>query len=73
MKKRILTIFMSILTVTLIGQNVSGTIGGSDGEKLIGTTVFVIGTNIGTSTDIDGHFSFTVEPGMYSFTASYVT
>lgn len=42
---------------------ISGTVvSASDGEPLIGATVKVIGTKDGTVTDIDGHFTLTVQP-----------
>lgn len=37
----------------------TGTVTDSTGEPMVGASVFVIGTNKGTSTDIDGRFSLT--------------
>ncbi|MBO4944370.1 MAG: carboxypeptidase-like regulatory domain-containing protein, partial [Muribaculaceae bacterium] len=42
----------------------TGTVLDADGETVIGASVFVEGTSIGTSTDLDGRFSMSgVKPG----------
>lgn len=44
------------------------------GEELIGATVVIKGSNIGTATDLDGKFSFdNLQPGTYEVQASYVS
>jgi len=41
---------------------VSGTVYDSDGEPLIAATVTVIGSNVGTVTDVNGNYSITADP-----------
>lgn len=67
----ILAIFS--ISSSLVGQ--TGTISGkiSEGdEPLIGATVVVVGTSIGTTTDLDGNYSISVEAGTYVLEASYI-
>ncbi len=43
-------------------------------ETLIGTTVQIDGTTIGTTTDINGHFALrNLKPGKYNLKVSYVS
>ena len=42
------------------------------GETLIGATIIVEGTSTGVTTDFDGKFKLTVNPGSYNVTASYL-
>jgi len=41
-------------------------------EPLAGVTVFVVGTNVGTTTDLDGRFTLTVPDGSERLAFSYV-
>ena len=51
---------------------VSGTVVSVDnGEPLLGAAIQVVGTSLGTTTDIDGTYSLTVPPGTYTLRASY--
>ncbi len=43
--------------------NVSGTVSSSDGDPVIGGTVSVDGSSVGTITDIDGNYSLNVADG----------
>ncbi len=43
------------------------------GESLIGVTVVIDGTTIGSATDFDGKFEIQVEPGIYNLKVSYVS
>ena len=62
--KRKLFLFMAMLltAVTAMAQNVSisGKVADSNGEPLIGVSVLVRGTTIGTMTDADGAFALSV-------------
>ena len=65
--KKLTILLMAVLTC-LAAQaqkvNVSGTVlSATDQEPLIGATVMVKGTAMGTATDIDGHFKIDVEWG----------
>lgn len=67
MKERL----MMVLTALFISINmmqaqtmISGTVvTAEDGEPVIGATVKIVGTNQGTATDIDGHFTLNVPKG----------
>ena len=51
-------------TLTANAQNpVTGTVTDQAGEPLIGASVTVPGTSVGTSTDIDGNFKLNVAQG----------
>ncbi len=52
-------------------RTVSGVITSSEGEPLIGASVFVRGTSTGTVTDIDGAFSISVAEGFSTLIVSY--
>lgn len=59
--------------VNVMAQTVSGTITDEDtGEPLIGATVQVEGTSLGTATALDGSFSFEAETGEHTLVISYV-
>ncbi|TAF66481.1 MAG: TonB-dependent receptor [Cytophagales bacterium] len=52
---------------------VSGTIIDNDGEPLVGATVIIKGTTVGTITDADGNFVIEkVRDGEYTIVASYI-
>ena len=42
-------------------SQISGTVHGEDGDPLVGVNIIVIGTILGTISDIDGNFNFTVK------------
>ena len=46
---------------------------GKTGEFLPGVTIFVEGTTLGTITDLDGKFSFSMEPGNYQLRVSFIS
>jgi len=60
-----------LLSVHISAQTVSGTVT-ENGDPLIGVSVSVDGSTIGTITDLTGFYSFQLSPGDYSITASYV-
>jgi hypothetical protein len=45
----------------------------SNGESLPGVAILVDGTNMGTSTDLDGKFSLAVPPGKYNLRLSFIS
>ena len=65
--KKLTFLLMAVLTCFAMQAqkvNVSGTVvSATDGEPLIGATVMVKGTAMGTATDIDGHFKIDVDNG----------
>lgn len=77
MKKRftfiMLFFFASISMVLAQTMKVTGTVtSGDDGEPIIGATILVKGTNIGTITDLDGKFSLDVPEKNKILQISYV-
>lgn len=66
-------LFMALLPACLYSQGiVEGTVKDAlTGESLIGVNV-VYGPGKGTVTDIDGHYSVSLEKGLYDITVSYV-
>ena len=70
MKKRVITLLAMMLC--LVGEvfaqtNVNGTvISQEDGEPIVGASILVVGTDIGTATDLNGKFSLTVPAGSSS-------
>ena len=75
-KLRFLTTLMLLtLFASASAQQGKGTIIGNvteEGTPLFGATVLVVGTTIGTTTDLDGNFSLSVDPGTYTLEASYI-
>ncbi len=47
-----------------LGNKVSGTVIDATGWPIIGAAVLIKGTNIGSSTDLDGHFEFDLPSDM---------
>jgi|GEM_PF-2397780 len=75
------TFFQSFLTLSLLflctgvrAQEavISGKVTDGDGEPLIGATVQVVGSVIGASTNLEGHYEIEVPPGKISFLYSYL-
>lgn len=56
----VLLLVLSAVSLTLAQRTISGTVTDETGESLIGATVLVKGTTIGTVTDIDGNYSIRV-------------
>ena len=75
MKKRIFTLAILIFSGLLLSAQtatISGVIKGADEEALIGASVLVKNTSIGTITDTDGSYMLQVEAGTYTLKVSYV-
>src|SRR5690606_3610703 len=53
----------ALLTPVMVDVTVSGTVSDQKGEPLPGVTVSVLGTSIGTATDLDGRYAITVPEG----------
>ncbi len=72
MKKLCLTKFKSFyltglmaLFVGIVSAQVSGVVSDENGDPLLGASVFVKGTNIGTITDLDGSYSIDAGPNAF--------
>ena len=61
----ILTLFMALIVQISFAQQktVSGTVSDENGLPLIWTTVLVVGTSSGTTTDFDGNYSIRAKTG----------
>ena len=74
MKRYFLTC-VSIFLFIMIGhaqKTISGIVNDSDGLPLPGASVVEKGTNNGVTSDFDGNYSITVQPGTYTLVFSFV-
>ena len=72
--KKFLTILglgLFVVSFSWAQRTISGTVTDSDGEPLIGATVLVKGTPIGTATDVDGTYSVEVPADNNTLIISY--
>ena len=72
-----LTVFLAALLLTAVGamaqMQVSGTVvSQDDGEPVVGATVLVVGTQVGTATNVDGKFTLTCPKGHELLRITYV-
>lgn len=71
----LLLLFLTIFSINTSAQQlgtISGTITDEAGNALVGANVFVYGTMRGASADINGKYSFHIEPGTYSLRVSFI-
>ena len=72
MKKLSLVLGLMLFCIgTILAQTVSGSITDSKGEPLLGASILVKGTSVGTVTDLDGNFSLNVPPEGKVLVVSY--
>ena len=67
-----LLIMVSISLATAFAQSVRGTVVDTNGEPVIGASVVVTGTTVGSITDIDGNFSINGVPQSGHLDVSFV-
>lgn len=77
MKKYLVIFVLSVLLPGILFAQ-SGAIRGKvidneNGEELIGATVMVEGTSLGSTTDLDGNYTIKVDPGTYNLRITYVS
>lgn len=74
LKKGILFTLLCLFTMSMSAQNISvrGTVTDGTGEALIGVTVQVQGSSVGTVTDLDGNFVLPNIPSNATLEVSYV-
>ena len=76
MKKKFTLLLVSLFLFmggAMAQMKVNGSIvSQSDGQPIIGATIMVSGTQIGTTSDLDGQFSLTVPEGKSTLKISYV-
>ena len=78
MMKKILFVFLLILTAIQLTYGQKGTLRGKildreTGETLPGATIAVKNKPTGTTTDFDGNYELKLEPGSYTIEISYVS
>ncbi|MBS3944362.1 MAG: TonB-dependent receptor [Melioribacter sp.] len=72
-------LFLIVISTGIISAQSKGSISGrvmdaSNNEVLIGANIIVVGTNTGTSSDLDGYYAIKgLEPGTYSIKFSFVS
>lgn len=74
MKRFLLTLCMllAVVGIAMAQRNIVGTVTSSDdGEALVGATIRVKGTSVGTQTDINGKFSVAAPAGSTTLLVSY--
>ena len=75
MEKRLMMFLVGLflsLGTALAQTEISGTVVSSDdGQPVVGASILVVGTQTGTATDIDGHFSMSAKAGS-KITVSYI-
>lgn len=75
MKQRILffLVCIGLLAGTAYARTIKGTvIDASNNEPIVGASVFVKGTQVGTSTDIDGNFSLNAPESAKTLSITYI-
>ena len=76
MEKRLMTMLVGLFLLVggvLAQTKVSGTVvSQDDGQPVIGASVLVVGTNVGTLTNGNGQFSLTLPEGKKTLRVTYV-
>ncbi len=74
---KILYFFLfTLITLTAVSQNgriVGTVIDDKTGETLVGVSVVVPNSIVGSSTDLDGQFVLSIAPGVYNLQVSYIS
>ncbi len=78
MRSKKITTFLIVIIVSIPLFAQKGKIRGKiiedgTGQSLIGCSVVIEGTTIGSITDFDGNFAIEVEPGTYNLVSSYIS
>ncbi len=72
--KKLFTLLLCLLSISLFAQSidVNGIVVDEKGEPIIGATIQVPGTSLGTITDYDGNFELTVPESAKTLSVSYI-
>ena len=73
MKKYLSTLmlFLGIVNFTMAQRTLSGMVSNPDGEALVGASIVVKGTNVGTLTDTEGKFSLAIPNDAQTLVVSF--
>lgn len=73
MKQLLTTLLLVVVTMAsaLAQRTIMGVVSGDDGESLIGATVAVKGTSVGTRTDTEGKYTIQAPAGATTLVVSY--
>lgn len=69
----LVSIFFGINAFAQQGYLRGRVIDNGTGETLVGVTIFVTGTTMGTTTDLDGNYTLSLAPGVYTISVSYIS
>jgi outer membrane receptor for ferrienterochelin and colicin len=76
-KQKVITLIGLIITTHSIAQvgSITGTVyDKTHNESLVGATIIIEGTTLGTTTDLDGHFEINnLKPGHYNLSVSFIS
>jgi TonB-dependent starch-binding outer membrane protein SusC len=67
----VLSLVLFVLGFAVAQRTVTGTVADQKGEPMVGASILVKGTTVGTVTDIDGKFSLAVPAGATTLIASF--
>lgn len=67
----VVTLVLFAIGAALAQKTISGKITDAKGEPLVGASLLVNGTSVGTVADVDGNYTLTVPPGSKEVTVSY--
>lgn len=72
--KVMILLFLAGLPLSLMAQvsEINGVVKDGAGEPLIGVSVIVKGSKVGTATDVDGHFSLKADKDKATLVFSFV-
>ncbi len=71
--KKLTTLLFCLSFISIWSQiKISGTVVDEENQPLIGASVYINNTSIGTDTDDEGYFAFTVKEGSYELVVSYI-
>ncbi len=68
----ICVLIFAFLPVISHGANISGVVFGRSGEALPFATIYIKQTNFGTTTNLEGRYEFTLNPGKYTLIFQYL-
>jgi iron complex outermembrane receptor protein len=72
MKKLYYTLFMYLIAISAMGQNLKGKVTDAEGNGLPGVSVAVVGGSQGTVTNAEGSFGLQLKQGNYKIRISFI-